>query len=60
MDTLKLKRLYELFSSTLFEDIILSWLKHLLDKEYGGYLLCLDRDGSILSTDSEEIWIALI
>ena len=27
------------------------WLKHSLDREYGGYFTCLDRDGTVLAQD---------
>ena len=56
MNEAKIKKLYELYSNTLFEDVVPFWLKHSLDKEYGGYLTWLDRDGSILSSD-KSVWM---
>lgn len=35
----------------LFENVIPFWLNHSLDKEYGGYFSCLDRDGTVFDTD---------
>ena len=39
----------------LLEDVIPFWLRHGFDREHGGMLTCLDRDGSLLDTD-KSIW----
>lgn len=31
------------------------WLKHALDREFGGYMTCVDRDGTLFDTD-KGIW----
>lgn len=56
MNRNRIEELYKLYSSSLFNDIIPFWLKHSLDKEYGGYLTSVDRDGSLISTD-KSVWI---
>ena len=35
----------------MLEDTLPFWLKHSIDREHGGFLFCLDRDGSVLCTD---------
>jgi N-acylglucosamine 2-epimerase len=47
----------------LLEDVVPFWLEHSLDRECGGYLHHLDRDGSIWCTDKmmwmqgREVWM---
>ncbi len=55
MNKNRIKELHELYSNTLFRDIIPFWLKHSLDNEHGGYITWLDRKGSILSSD-KSVW----
>lgn len=45
------RELYECYDSGLLEDTIPFWIRHAIDQEDGGYLLCLDRDGSLVDTD---------
>jgi len=40
-----------LYKSELLEQIIPFWEKNSIDKEYGGYFTCLDREGSVYDTD---------
>jgi N-acylglucosamine 2-epimerase len=56
MITKRLEELYEIYRNTLFNDIIPFWVKHSLDKEFGGYLTWMDRDGTLISTD-KSVWI---
>ncbi len=44
-----------LYRSTLLEDVIPFWLRHGLDREHGGIMTALDRDGSLLDTD-KSVW----
>lgn len=39
----------------LLGDVIPFWLRHGLDREHGGYLTALDRDGTVIDTD-KPIW----
>ncbi|MBN1402300.1 MAG: AGE family epimerase/isomerase [Anaerolineae bacterium] len=41
----ELERLRDLYRRTLLQDVVPFWLRHSLDREYGGYLTCLDRAG---------------
>jgi len=40
----------------LVESVIPFWLEHSLDREYGGYFSCLDRDGTVYDT-KKYIWL---
>ena len=44
-----------LYRDTLFNDVLPFWLRHGLDREHGGILTCLDRDGSVFDTD-KSVW----
>ena len=55
MDYSRIESLYKTYKDTLLNDIIPFWMKHSIDKEYGGYMTWLDRDGSLLSTD-KSVW----
>ena len=48
-------RLSVLYHDTLLGDVIPFWLRHGLDREHGGFLTALDRDGSVLDTD-KSVW----
>jgi len=47
----------------LDKSVIPFWLKHSLDRKYGGYFSCLDRDGSVFDTkkymwmQGREVWM---
>jgi len=43
------------YCGTLLDDVIPFWLRHGLDREHGGILTALDRDGSLLDTD-KSVW----
>ncbi|MFM7102375.1 MAG: AGE family epimerase/isomerase, partial [Verrucomicrobiota bacterium] len=49
------RRLADLYRQTLVGDVIPFWLRHGIDREHGGLLTCLDRDGSLLDTD-KSVW----
>ncbi|MBU6238696.1 MAG: AGE family epimerase/isomerase, partial [Planctomycetes bacterium] len=44
-----------IYRDTLLDDVIPFWIRHGLDREHGGYLTALDRDGSVIDTD-KSIW----
>ncbi|HTE27255.1 n-acyl-d-glucosamine 2-epimerase [Flavitalea sp.] len=46
----------DLYRDNLLQDVIPFWLKYSHDKEYGGYLTCIDQYGKIYSTD-KFIWL---
>jgi N-acylglucosamine 2-epimerase len=47
--------LAQFYRATLLDDVIPFWLRHGLDREHGGILTALDRDGSVLDTD-KSVW----
>ena len=48
--------LISIYSNGLLNDTVPFWIKNSVDKEYGGFLFSLDRDGSIIDTD-KAVWI---
>ena len=44
-----------LYRDTLLQDVMPFWLRHGMDREHGGIITSLDRDGSILDTD-KSVW----
>ncbi len=44
------------YKNELLENVLPFWLDYSQDKEFGGYLTCLDRDGSVYDTD-KFIWL---
>ena len=49
------RKLAAFYQDTLLDNVIPFWIKHGLDREYGGMLTALDRDGSLLDTD-KSVW----
>ena len=47
--------LRDFYRSSLLNDTLAFWFPRCLDREHGGYLHCLDRDGSVLDTD-KSVW----
>jgi N-acylglucosamine 2-epimerase len=56
LTTERLRDLSILYRKGLLDDVVPFWLRYAIDRECGGYLHCLDRDGSIISTD-KSFWI---
>lgn len=55
MDRNDLKQLAQTYRRTLLDDVMPFWLKHGMDREHGGIITSLDRDGSIIDTD-KSVW----
>lgn len=49
------KSLIETYRDGLLNDTLPFWLSHAVDKEHGGFITSLDRDGSIVDTD-KGVW----
>jgi N-acylglucosamine 2-epimerase len=49
------QQLAETYRSTLLNDVVPFWLRHGMDREFGGVLTCLDRDGTVIDTD-KSVW----
>jgi N-acylglucosamine 2-epimerase len=46
-----LRQLQETYQEGLLEDVLPFWLGHAIDREDGGFLFCLNRDGTVYDTD---------
>lgn len=55
MDSKRAEELRELYRRELLENVVPFWLANSLDRLNGGYFNCLDRDGSVYSTDKSMI-----
>ena len=44
------------YSSELYDRIVPFWEAHSIDRECGGYLHCLDRDGAVYDT-FKDMWM---
>jgi N-acylglucosamine 2-epimerase len=59
----RIEELRTIYRKALLDDVIPFWLTHSLDRQYGGYLTCLDRQGAAYNTDKSiilqgrEIWV---
>jgi len=45
----------KIYKEGLLDNIIPFWMKHSIDMEDGGFLFCLDHDGSVVDTD-KGVW----
>jgi N-acylglucosamine 2-epimerase len=52
---LPLETLRDTYRDGLLADCVPFWLGHGLDREHGGVLTCLDRDGSVYDSD-KSVW----
>jgi len=58
-----LKKLAVQYKNELLDNVIPFWINHSIDKEYGGYFTCLDRNGEVFDTDKfvwlqgREVWM---
>ena len=53
---MNLKEYYSLFREELLCSCIPFWLNHGIDREYGGIINCLDREGKVYSED-KSVWM---
>ena len=56
LSTDKIRHLLAVYRDGLLHDTLPFWINHAVDREHGGFLFSLDRDGSVLDTD-KPIWI---
>lgn len=47
--------LLETYRCGLLEDTLPFWIDHCVDRQHGGFMMALDRDGSVLDTD-KGVW----
>ena len=50
------KNLAKLYKTTLLDNVLPFWSQHSVDREFGGYFTCLDREGNVYDTD-KFIWL---
>lgn len=50
-----IKRLKDFYRNQLLNSTVPFWFPRSLDKEYGGYLLMRDADGSLID-DDKAVW----
>src|SRR5438093_531424 len=48
-------RLAAIYREALLGDVIPFWLRHGIDREHGGIMTALDRDGTVIDTD-KSVW----
>ena len=48
------KKLANQYKDELLDNVLPFWLENSQDHEYGGYFTCLDREGRVFDTRSEE------
>lgn len=53
---MNLVELEKQYKNELLENVLPFWIDFSIDKEYGGYFTCLDRDGTVFDTD-KFIWL---
>ena len=56
MHQARIRELRDQYRVALLDDVVPFWLRHSIDREHGGYLTCLDRDGSVYGTD-KSMWL---
>lgn len=56
MDKRRIEKLIKTYRDTLLDDVIPFWTEHSVDREHGGFLTFLDRDGSVFGPD-KPVWL---
>ena len=52
----RLRALLDVYRNGLLHDTLPFWIPRSIDREFGGYLTALDRDGAVLQTD-KPVWV---
>jgi len=55
MDKERLKTLLRAYRDGLLHDVLPFWIRHGVDREQGGFLTCLHREGSVIDSD-KSVW----
>lgn len=56
LDPARRDSLLKLYRDGLLNDTLPFWIRHAVDRECGGFLFCLNRDGAVMDTD-KPIWL---
>src|SRR5210317_2218777 len=51
----ELESYISIYKKGLLEDIIPFWVRHSIDRKYGGFMFAVDRDGKNIDTD-KGVW----
>ena len=51
----RIQQLITVYRDGLLEDVMPFWITHAVDREHGGLMMCLNRDGSVIDTD-KGVW----
>jgi N-acylglucosamine 2-epimerase len=51
MHSSRIDELIAVYRNGLLDDTLPFWINHCVDREHGGFMVSLDRDGSVLDTD---------
>jgi N-acylglucosamine 2-epimerase len=51
-----LRAIADEYRTNLFESVIPFWMRHSVDREFGGYFTCLDREGAVYDT-RKYVWL---
>ncbi|TWU49234.1 AGE family epimerase/isomerase [Rubripirellula reticaptiva] len=55
MNDARRDELIAIYRDGLLRDTLPFWIKHCVDRQYGGFMMSLDRDGTVLDTD-KGVW----
>lgn len=55
MNDARQQELFGIYRDGLLNDTLPFWMKHCVDREYGGFMMSLDQDGSLVDTD-KSVW----
>ncbi len=55
MDPQRREHLLSVYREGLLADTLPFWIDHCVDREHGGFMSCLDRDGTVIDTD-KGVW----
>ncbi|MCP4785268.1 MAG: N-acylglucosamine 2-epimerase [Fuerstiella sp.] len=55
MDAARRDKLIATYRNGLLNDTLPFWIKHCVDRQHGGFMLSLDRDGTVIDTD-KGVW----
>jgi N-acylglucosamine 2-epimerase len=47
----RIEHLIRVYRDGILGDSLPFWIEHALDRDYGGFVFCLDRDGTVIDTD---------
>ena len=51
----RIDSLIKVYRNGMLEDVLPFWIRHSVDREYGGFMFAVDRDGTIIDTD-KGVW----